>query len=286
MTRSNRISAFNRVRTLLEETRRRVLSSFVHPHPAPIFVLGNQKSGTTAIAALLAETTALSATLDLQWENQHWDYDRLVSGGTLFKDFLDRNRHEFSKALIKEPNLTIFFSELAETFSSAKFIFIARDPRDNLRSILNRMGIPGNLKQLDASHVTGLPLGWQRILEPGWLGLTGDRYIEVLASRWNFISDTYLRQPEKFILLRYEDFVADKLGVIQKLSIQLGLEPLRPIHHLLDVQFQSRGDRDVPLPVFFGEENLNSIEKICGERMKKLGYNPAPLMAKPAAADL
>ena len=30
----------------------------------PIFLLGNQKSGTTAIAALLAEATDLSVTLD------------------------------------------------------------------------------------------------------------------------------------------------------------------------------------------------------------------------------
>ena len=35
-------------------------------NPTPVIILGNQKSGTTAIAALLAETTGKTVALDLQ----------------------------------------------------------------------------------------------------------------------------------------------------------------------------------------------------------------------------
>lgn len=41
----------------------------------------------------------------------------------------------------------------------------------------------------------------------------------------------------------------------------------------MDKQFQPKGNDNVNLVEFFGEANLKTIDKICGKRMKELGYN-------------
>ncbi|RME38856.1 MAG: hypothetical protein D6788_06610, partial [Planctomycetota bacterium] len=116
---------------------------FARPHPAPVIVLGNQKSGTTVIAALLAESAGCAVTLDIFFRFRRPVLARLLTGRDSLDRFIRRHPYWFSHPIIKEPSLTFFHDDLRRLFPSARFVFIVRDPRDNIRSILNRLRLPG-----------------------------------------------------------------------------------------------------------------------------------------------
>jgi hypothetical protein len=243
-------------------------------NPVPIFVIGNQKSGTSAIAVLLAELTRLSLSMDLEREylSRSQSYVRMKRGELSFETFLAMNKLSFSRDIVKEANLTIFFDELAEHFPASQFVYVLRDPRDNIRSILDRLNIPGDRWQLGQEHYRKLIRGWDTILDGGWLGLSGENYIEMLAKRWTFMVDVYLKNRERIFLVRYEEFVRDKAKVIELLAQKLQLAKANDISEMVDLQFQPRGNRIVSWQDFFGIDNLARIEEICGSRMKTVEY--------------
>ncbi len=102
--------------------------------------------------------------------------------------------------------------------------------------------------------------------------VSGNTYVEKLAHRWKLGTELYLKHQDRIRLIRYEDFVADKIGSISKLLTELGLEPLYSIVDWVDVQFQPRGDREVSWESFFGHHNLQRIEAICAVEMEQFGY--------------
>lgn len=113
----------------------------------PIFVVGNQKSGTTAVGALLAECGGVSFNND----PLHGRKEKLkdfITGDLEFARFVKKSRSAFRRAVIKDPEFTFLYSQIASVFPAAQFVFVIRDPRDNIRSVLNRLQIPGDLKNL------------------------------------------------------------------------------------------------------------------------------------------
>lgn len=242
------------------------------PRGPLVFLLGNQKSGTTAIAALLAECTGLACTLDMRAFTVE-EQDRLASGSLAFESFVRSHAFEFSRPLVKEPALTFLADELRAAFPASRFVFILRDPRENIRSILNRLKLSGIPDRPEPSGP--VPEGWRRVLDNRWLGIPSDHYIESMAERWNLALRAYESAPEETVLVRYEDFLADKLTSIRDLALRLGLAPRRDIRSKLDTQFQPRGDRDARPVDFFGPANLDRIERICAPGMARYGYGPA-----------
>lgn len=240
-------------------------------NPKPILVLGNQKSGTSAIAALLAEMTGLSVSIDLRKEIENPTYHKVKQGKLPFAEFVKLHKFDFSRAIVKEPNLTLFYEELLDYFPQSKLVFVVRDPRDNIRSILNRLKIPGNLSGLSPKYQGEMTPAWDLIVDNRWLGLNGD-YIEMLAQRWNLMADVLLNHQEQMMISRYEVFLQDKVGEITRLAKSLNLQEVNDISAKVDIQFQPRGNHKVKWRDFFGEENLNKIDRICEEKMKQLDY--------------
>jgi len=248
-------------------------ASVTRVNPSPILILGNQKSGTTAVAALLAEATGCSVTLDIVEEMRRPILPLVRRGELAFADFVEKNKLAFSRAIVKEPNLTPFREELAARFPDAKFVLVVRDPRDNVRSILDRLGVPGDLEGVKPEELDAPSPSWRHVIDGRWLGLSGDDYIEMLAARWNLAADSALHSKGDLILLRYEDFVKDKVGEIARLAGKLGLQAVNDISSMVDTPFQPRGrNRGIDWLAFFGAENLGKIELICRERMVLLGY--------------
>ena len=262
------------LRKIVRRPYKRYLSWTATVNPRPVIGLGNAKSGTTAIAALLAEHTGLSVTLDLRGIYLPM-LTRLHSGEIRFEQFVERNKLDFSRDIIKEPNLTLLYGEVRRVFPDAKCFIVVRDPRDNIRSILNRLRIPGNLEHVDLDRVPDLTPEWRLGLDAAWLGIEGRNYIEMMAGRWNLAADVYLNHAEDMRLLRYEDFLDDKAGAIQGLAAELRLPGVNDIRSRVDVQYQPRGDRGVSWLDFFGHQNLSRIDCICADRMARLGYQPA-----------
>jgi hypothetical protein len=252
---------------------RRALQSLVaRPNPAPIFILGHQKSGTSAIAGLLGELTGSSVAIDLLNEDRWPTYAKLAGGELSFERFLRRNRLDFSRQIVKEPNLTFFHADLVERFPAARFVMVVRDPRTNVKSILDRLGLPGDRSEISPERLRSMRRGWKLMLDPAWLGLERTDYVELLGRRWNLCADVYLGRPAEMLLLRYEDFRAAKLETLESLAAELELECRNDIGDRLDRQFQPAGNRAVSVEQFFGTENLARIERVCATRMQSLGY--------------
>jgi len=199
-------------------------------------------------------------------------YPRLRKGEVSFSKFLEMNRLDFSRDIVKEPNLTLLFQELSAHFPDCRFVFIVRDPRDNIRSLLNRLDIPGNLPQLKREHRKKITRGWDIVIDGRWLGIKGENYIEMLAERWNLMVDVYVENRDKIILAQYEDFLKDKVGEISRLASELNLTQVNDISDKVDIQYQPRGDREINWQDFFGADNLARIETLCSRRMVLFNY--------------
>jgi hypothetical protein len=151
-------------------------------------------------------------------------------------------------------------------------VLVVRDPRDNIRSILNRVGARGDLDELDLGTLAPCNPTWGPVLDGTWLGIHGDNYIERLANRWNAIADLYFRYADNMQLIRFEDFITHKRASIAGLASELGLLQKRDITSAVDVQFQPRGNREISWSTFYGERNLLRIEELCGSLARRFAY--------------
>jgi len=250
----------------------RYVSSFTaRVNPRPVFILGNQRSGTSAIAALLGELTGKTVSIDLRREQKNPTYDKVFLRQRDFHKFLENNKLDLSRDIAKEPNLTLLFPFLLERFPEAKFVFVARDPRENIASILDHLGLCGNKKEISPERHAKLSKAWRMILDSDWLGPKGN-YVQKLAERWRYFTRVYLDNKARMTLVKYEDFVADKKGSIERLARELGLPEKQSIAGHEDRQFQpASGKNRYPLD-FFGKENLSKLEDICLDGMCALGY--------------
>jgi hypothetical protein len=246
------------------------------PH-APVIVLGNQKSGTTAIACLLGKACHQVTTIDpfFRIDNSIELRRQLFARETSFDKIINQNKSYFYGQIIKDPNFSFFYPDLVKAFPESKYIFILRDPRNNIRSILNRLKLPGNAKYLDPSLLSSFQnTGWQYVIEGRLPEVEGETYNEKLAHRWNCVANQFLKHRENLTLIRYEDFVQDKVSSISQLAKQVNLLPEQDISQEINVQFQPRGNPNIKWIDFFGYDNLKTIESICAEQMIKFGYTP------------
>jgi len=249
----------------------RIRSFLKKPKEKPIIILGNQKSGTTAIAALLAKYIKKNVTLDMLPICN--EIDRLILQESRFEDFVNKYSILFSTQIIKEPWLTFIPSQVFLRFPKAKYILIIRDPRDNIRSILDRLKITGNKKK-NPDEIKSLRPGWKQVFMPELYNWDYDNYIEILANRWNYATniDQYIKSKE-LVIVRYEDFMNNKTYTIRKLAQKIGEAGKGNISDLLTKQFQPKGkSRNITWKDFYGEENLHKIEKICEDNMRRYNY--------------
>ena len=240
-------------------------------NPEPIVVYGNQKSGTTAIASLLSESTALSLTPDFFYRVPGYERKFLAEGASV-KKLVSRFRSFFSKDIIKEPGLSLHYDAVQEYFKQPKAVYIVRDPRENVKSILSRLRIPGDVQLYD-NDVEDLIQKhgndeWRLLLQ-GY----GDHVVESLARRCNEclkIAEKAKSDPDT-VVVKYEDFLSDKRGFIETLAKHLSLAHGRDIDHLLDVQFQPKS-KVSRFEDYLSKDNIQLIDEICKASMAGFGY--------------
>lgn len=241
-------------------------------HPRPIFVLGNQKSGTSAVAALLGRACGLSVSIDMLLEIERPHFQQVHAGTLSFEQYIRRNRWEFGHEIVKEPNLTLLYPWLVEAFPDSPVVYVLRDPREQIRSLLDNLDIPGDLAELPSALRARVNPTWQLVLDGRWLGIEGEHYIDQLAGRWARCARIYLDRPEAMTLCRYEQFQEDKGAEIRRLASALGIPVVREVDDIQDRPFQRPGNRGVGWAEFFGD-NLPRIRAACGDEMRALGYD-------------
>ncbi len=251
--------------------KREVKRRFCSVNPSPVIVLGNQKAGTSAIAHLTAEYAGLSKTIDIP-ESWWPTLESLLKEDLSLKEFAHRNPHRFCTDIVKEPNLTFFYSDIEDIHPKAHFVFVVRDPRSNIRSLLDRLDLPGDKRKL-GDALENLPHEWRHLFRKDIWGLQGSSYIDLLAARWRKAAHVYLGDSSSMNLIRFESFLSDKSGAISSLAEDIGLQQQHDISEKVDIQYQPRGNRDVSWLEFFGAENIRRIEDICYQEMSAFGYN-------------
>lgn len=241
---------------------------------APVYVLGNQKSGTSAIAALLARACGLSYDIDIGGFRVP-EYEAIFQNPARLPELIGKRAAiEFSKDLVKEPGLTFLLPEIRRLHPRSRHVFVIRDPRANIRSMLNRLQVPGDLPEIVADDFPEISPMWHAILFNRWVGDPARElnYVGRAAERWRIAAELYLASGPETQLIRYEDFRADKLAAIGDLATRLGLEVHHDITPYLDVQYQVAGKRVSDYESFFGPDNLAIIMQECGAAMNQLGY--------------
>ena len=244
---------------------------FDEPFGPKLFVLGNYKSGTTAIVKLLASLCGMSSTIDFPRRIRNDEY-ALVRGELTFEDIVNNHPALFCRQIVKIPALTFIASDIAARFPDAKIVFVVRDPRDNIRSILNSQKIPGNKQSLPAFRHWLMKLQNKPSMDANIWGQSDDGYVGILAQRWNQAIEHLQEMNNQPILIRYENFRQQKHATLNSLADQLGFQSTQDIKHLLEKQFQSAGNQSISWQEFFGAKNIATIERICGDLMNQFDY--------------
>ncbi len=258
----------------------RFFNSFYSLKSTKLIVLGNQKSGTTAIASLIAQATDLSSMLDspLLWEP---NYSKIVTNQINLSQLINSNKYYFSKNIIKEPNLTFLFDRLKGIYpAEVKYLFIIRDPRDNIRSILNRIKVSGNLDNISA-YKNKFSAHENVIFDKKIMSYQYDNYIEQLAERWVSSAKIYFANQTIFHLVKYEDFNSNKIEFIYKLCETLNFKIKNDISSKVEIKYQPMGNNSSSWEEFFGSKNLTKINEICKYYISKVDYRIDGPISKP-----
>lgn len=248
---------------ILNRLKKKLFSSNKKPKPnkKAIWVFGMQKSGTSVIAGLLAHRLGYSVTLDTE---MLWNpYLQDIKDNKLdFVEHIFNYPEDFSKQIIKEPTASLIINHVEKFFHLDKYVFIYRNPFDVIRSILNRLEIRGDMDDVDINSINH---NWQYIF------VDGKDYIKRLASIWlNVYSQDKYISNDKCLFVSYELFMNNKVDFIDKLCHKLKLKKKNSIIHLLDKDFQPRGNTNVDIKAFFGEKNYQIITDICSKKAEEL----------------
>lgn len=236
----------------------------------PVFIVCPPRSGSSLLFETLARApglhtiggeshgviegiTALSPAAH-GWDSNRLDASDATDGASAFlkEQFVIRLRDRDGararggsvRMLEKTPKNALRVPFLAAAFPDARFIYLYRDPRETISSMLDawRSGRFVTYPQLDGWH--GSP--WSLLLTPGWRELDGRPLAEVVARQWATTVDVLLDDlddldPDRWCVASYDQLLSDPHTEIERLCGFLDLEwddelaePLPESRHTLD----------------------------------------------------
>ena len=220
----------------------------------PIFIVSPPRSGST----LLFETLSLSPDLHTIGGESHRLMEVEAASGALgtsargyasnrltaedatpsiVKELQERFRaSSFDRAgkraagpirlLEKTPKNALRISFLSEVFPDALFVYLYRDPREVMASMLEAWESGRFRTYPDLPGWTGLP--WSMVLIPGWRELIGRPLPDIVAAQWGtttriLLDDFEALPPERRYLACYDALLADPEAEVRRLCGELGL---------------------------------------------------------------
>jgi hypothetical protein len=220
----------------------------------PTFIVAAPRSGST----LLFETLATSARIATLGGEAHWlieeipelrpdapgvDSNRLLAqhctpavAAHIVARLLARvQRADGSPApaeaalrfVEKTPKNALRIPFLTQLFPDARFIFLWRDPRENLASIIEawRSGRWKTYNGLD-----GFDGPWSLLLPPGWRTMRGRALEEIAAFQWQVTNQTVLEDlgsldASRWTSVSYGELLQEAAAAIARLCGFLDIEP-------------------------------------------------------------
>jgi LPS sulfotransferase NodH len=128
--------------------------------------------------------------------------------------------------LEKTPKNVLRIPFFDRIFPDACYIFLWRDPRDNISSIIEAWR-SGQWKTYNG--LPGFDGPWSLLLPPGWRGLNGRPLQEIAAFQWESanriaLDDLAGLPRERWLPVRYEDLCADPTATIRRICEFAGIE--------------------------------------------------------------
>jgi sulfotransferase family protein/aspartyl/asparaginyl beta-hydroxylase len=218
----------------------------------PIFIVAAPRSGST----LLFETLAASPEICTLGGEAHWLVEGIpqlrpgapgVASNRLGQEHADEDVSErvvnqivaqlkdnqgrplppgtHLRFLEKTPKNALRVPFFNRIFPDAAFIFLWRDPRENLSSIMEAWR-SGKWKTYNGlEHFDG---PWSLILPPGWPEMRGKSLEEIAAFQWSTTNEILLNDlealpRERWIAVNYSDLIAEPAAAIERLCKFTGI---------------------------------------------------------------
>ena len=219
----------------------------------PVFIVSSPRSGSTLLFETLARAPGLQTTGSeshvlietipgLGLAEHGYASNRLdamdatpAAVDELRRRFLGRLRDRDGRPpaslpvrmLEKTPKNSLRVPFLARAFPEARFVFLYRDPRQVLASMMEAW-MSGRF-QTYTGTLPGWPAPyWSLLLTPGWRELAGKPLPDIVASQWQatieaLVQDLSALAPGCWQAVRYDRFVASPGDTVEGLCRSLGL---------------------------------------------------------------
>jgi hypothetical protein len=206
----------------------------------PIFIIGAPRSGTSLLYAILRRSSRLKHWPGESHEVWEADYHPALRGWSSnaldasdLNDeaaarirrnlFLVTGRNHF--LLDKTPRNALRIPFVDALFPDARYIFLQRDGRENINSLINAWRTPRyRTYELPEPHsIPGTdPKWWKFVLYPGWSDDAKGPLEVVCARQWTSCNDQALAASkdiglDRWAEIRYEDLIEKPVGEVGRI---------------------------------------------------------------------
>lgn len=175
--------------------------------------------------------------------------------GQLFVELPPQARPSEVRFLEKTPKNSLRIPFIVKAFPGARFIFLFRDARQNISSLLDswRSG-----RYVTYEHLSGWPADypWSHLLIPGWQDLIKSSLVEVVARQWIVTNQTILADlnelpSERWCAIDYDTLLANTKSELQRLChfskiffgprmVEVASRPLKPSKYTLTAPYPKK----------------------------------------------
>ncbi len=199
-----------------------------------IWTIGGESHGVYAQFPHLAgqDATLASGRLDASHADERTRQQMKLYYLAMAKDSTERpllnevmqGRGEEIVFLEKTPRNSLNFGFLQKVFPGARYIYLHRDPRENISSIMEGWELGGKSGEfVTFRNLPDWPLGyWCFLLPPDWSLLKGRPIEEIAAFQWQACNEIILQDlsslpPDRWTSVSYSDLISRPSEELQRL---------------------------------------------------------------------
>ena len=217
----------------------------------PIFIVSSPRSASSLLFQTLAQSPSvytiggeshnlIESVPGLHPGQRGWDSNRLsaddadpTTTAELSRRFYRALRNRDGRTptaaatmIEKTPKNSLRVPFLAKAFPRARFIYLYRDPRETISSMMEAWATGRFRTYPQLPEWPGLP--WSLLLVPGWRDLRGLALAEIVAHQWArttamLVEDLSSLAPGQVVSVSSQDFLAAPQSTVQGLCTALGL---------------------------------------------------------------
>jgi hypothetical protein len=129
------------------------------------------------------------------------------------------------RLLEKTPKNALRIPFLLQLYPDAQFIFLWRDPRENISSMIDAWESD---RWVTYPQLPGWEGPWSLLLPPGWSALRGQSMERITAWQWNVTNQIALTDladlaPERWTSVEYAELLRDPEGTLRRLCDFIGI---------------------------------------------------------------